>query len=90
MGRPSIGIIGAGLGGIAAVIALKEAGYQDIVVFEKGDDVGGVWRANTYPGAACDVPSPFYSYSFAPNPDWPNRFAGQPAILDYIHRVADE
>ncbi len=90
MGSPSIAVIGAGLGGIAAVIALKAAGYHDIVVFERSEEVGGVWRANTYPGAACDVPSPFYSYSFAPNPRWPHRFARQPAILDYIKAVTDE
>jgi cation diffusion facilitator CzcD-associated flavoprotein CzcO len=88
--NPSIAIIGAGFGGIAAAIALKQAGYHDIVVFEKADRVGGTWRANTYPGAACDVPSPFYSYSYAPNPRWPHRFARQPAILNYIENVVDE
>ncbi|MGN6609305.1 MAG: flavin-containing monooxygenase [Jatrophihabitans sp.] len=87
---PRIGVIGAGLGGIAAVIELKRAGLHDIVVFEKADDVGGVWRENTYPGAACDVPSPFYSYSFEPNPQWPRRFSRQPAILDYVRHVADK
>ena len=85
---PSIIIIGAGFGGMAAAIELKKAGYDDIVILEKGDDVGGVWRENTYPGAACDVPSPFYSYSFAPNPEWPNRYSPQPAILDYARKVA--
>jgi cation diffusion facilitator CzcD-associated flavoprotein CzcO len=90
MGRPSIAVIGAGLGGIAAVIALKAAGHHDILVFERADEVGGVWRANTYPGAACDVPSPFYSYSFEPNPRWPHRFARQSAILDYIKAIVDQ
>src|SRR5206468_502360 len=79
-----IAVIGAGLGGIAAVIELKNAGHDDIVVLEKADDVGGVWRENTYPGAACDVPSPFYSYSFELNAKWPRRFSRQPAILEYI------
>ncbi|MGW6422580.1 flavin-containing monooxygenase [Nocardia sp. NPDC055053] len=87
---PSIAVIGSGFGGLAAVIALKKRGFDDIVVFEKADDVGGVWRENTYPGAACDVPSPFYSYSFEPNPRWPHRFSRQPAILDYIRNVTDK
>jgi cation diffusion facilitator CzcD-associated flavoprotein CzcO len=84
-----VAIIGAGFGGLAAAIELKKRGLDDLVVLEKGDDVGGVWRENTYPGAACDVPSPFYSYSFEPNPRWPRRFSRQPAILDYIRGVAD-
>lgn len=84
-----IGIIGAGFGGLAAAIELKKAGHDDIVVFEKADEVGGVWRENTYPGAACDVPSPFYSFSFEPNPRWPRRFSQQPAILDYLKQAAD-
>ncbi|PKV82349.1 flavin-containing monooxygenase [Nocardia fluminea] len=87
---PSIAVIGSGFGGLAAVIALKKRGFDDIVVFEKADDVGGVWRENTYPGAACDVPSPFYSYSFEPNPRWPHRFSRQPVILDYIRHVAEK
>jgi cation diffusion facilitator CzcD-associated flavoprotein CzcO len=87
---PSIAIIGAGFGGLAAAIELRRRGFDDLVVLEKGDDVGGVWRENTYPGAACDVPSPFYSYSYEPNPRWPHRFSRQPAILDYIRDVADK
>ncbi|KAA1416829.1 NAD(P)/FAD-dependent oxidoreductase [Nocardioides humilatus] len=90
MRSPSVAVIGTGFGGLAAVIELKKRGYDDIVVFEKADDVGGVWRENTYPGAACDVPSPFYSYSYEPNPRWPHRFSRQPAILDYIRNVADK
>lgn len=88
--KPSVAVIGTGFGGLAAVIELKKRGYHDIVVFEKADDVGGVWRENTYPGAACDVPSPFYSFSFEPNPRWPHRFSRQPAILDYMRHVADK
>lgn len=87
---PSIAVIGSGFGGLAAAIELKKRGFDDIVVFEKADDVGGVWRENTYPGAACDVPSPFYSYSFEPNPRWPHRFSRQPVILDYIRHVAEK
>ncbi|CAM2809347.1 flavin-containing monooxygenase [Skermania piniformis] len=88
--NPKVVIIGAGLGGLAAAIELRKAGYADVVIVEKADDVGGVWRENTYPGAACDIPSPFYSYSFEPNPQWPRRFSQQPAILDYIRGVADK
>ena len=88
--RPRIGIIGAGFGGLAAAIELKRRGFDDIVIWEKADDLGGVWRDNTYPGAACDVPSPFYSFSFELNPHWPHRFSRQPAILDYIHQVANK
>lgn len=87
---PRIAVIGAGFGGLAGVIELKRAGFDDIVVLEKGDDVGGVWRENTYPGAACDVPSPFYSFSFEPNPRWPRRFSRQPAILDYMRGIAEK
>ncbi|MDO3646323.1 flavin-containing monooxygenase [Nocardia mangyaensis] len=88
--KPSVAVIGSGFGGLAAVIELKKQGFDDIVVFEKADEVGGVWRENTYPGAACDVPSPFYSFSFEPNPRWPHRFSRQPVILDYIRHVADK
>lgn len=86
--NPRVLIIGSGFGGLAAAIELKKAGYDDIVVLEKAREVGGVWRDNTYPGAACDVPTPLYSYSFEPNPDWPRRFAPQADILRYIRRVA--
>lgn len=81
-------VIGAGFGGLGAARELLGAGVDDVVVLERGDDVGGVWRDNTYPGAACDVPSPLYSWSWAPNPAWSRRYADQPEILDYIRRVA--
>ena len=61
-------VVGAGFGGLATAIKLQEAGEPDFLVAEKGPDVGGTWRDNTYPGAACDVPSQLYSFSFAPNP----------------------
>ncbi|GAA1931465.1 NAD(P)/FAD-dependent oxidoreductase [Nocardioides lentus] len=83
-------VVGAGFGGLAAAIELRRRGVADVVVVERGDDVGGVWRENTYPGAACDVPSPFYSFSYAPHARWPRRFSRQPAILDYLRRVAEE
>ena len=66
----------------------QEAGETDFLVIEKGADVGGTWRDNTYPGAACDVPSQLYSFSFAPNPDWSRSFSPQPEIQAYLRRVA--
>ena len=73
-------IIGAGFAGLCAAIKLQEDGETDFVVLEKGSDVGGTWRDNTYPGATCDVPSQLYSYSFAPY-DWPRSYSPQPDIL---------
>jgi cation diffusion facilitator CzcD-associated flavoprotein CzcO len=84
------GVIGAGMAGILSVIRLREAGYDDITVFEKADRPGGTWRENTYPGIACDVPSHLYSYSFAPNPDWTHVFSSGDEILAYFERVARE
>ncbi len=81
-------IIGAGFGGVATAIELRRAGIHDVVVLEAADDVGGVWRENPYPGAGCDVPSPLYSFSFAPNTQWPRRYALQPDILAYLRQVA--
>ena len=83
-------LIGAGFAGLCAAIKLDEAGERDFVVVEKGSDVGGTWRDNTYPGAACDVPSQLYSFSFAPNPDWSMSFSPQPEIQAYLQRVARE
>ncbi|AEF42643.1 flavin-containing monooxygenase [Hoyosella subflava] len=82
--QPSVAIIGAGFGGLGMGIRLKQCGYTDVTVFEKADEVGGVWRENTYPGAACDVPSHLYSFSFEPKSDWSRRFAEQREILDYL------
>ncbi|MCF8590121.1 flavin-containing monooxygenase [Gordonia liuliyuniae] len=87
--RPTIAIIGTGFGGIGMAAQLTQAGYDDFVIFEKADDVGGVWRDNEYPGAECDVPSHLYSFSFAPKPDWSRRFAGQQEIVGYLNECAD-
>jgi cyclohexanone monooxygenase len=86
----SVLVIGAGFGGLAMAIKLDESGHRDFLVLERGSDVGGTWRDNTYPGAACDVPSQLYSYSFALNPDWSRSFSPQPEIQAYIQRVAEE
>ncbi len=82
-------VVGAGFAGLCAAIKLQEDGETDFLVIEKGTDVGGTWRDNTYPGAACDVPSQLYSYSFAPNPDWSMSFSPQPEIQAYIRRTAE-
>jgi cation diffusion facilitator CzcD-associated flavoprotein CzcO len=83
-------VVGAGFAGIGAAIKLEEAGFDDFVVLEKSDNVGGTWRDNTYPGCACDVPSALYSFSFAPNPDWSRSFAEQPEIQEYLERTASD
>lgn len=83
-------VIGAGFGGLGAAIKLAEMGEDDFLVIEKAGGVGGTWRANSYPGAACDVPSQLYSFSFAPNPDWSASFSPQPEIEAYLVRVAEE
>ena len=87
---PRIAIIGAGISGIGAVIALRNAGYTDLTVYEKGESVGGTWRDNHYPGLSCDVPSYWYSYSFEPNPDWSHRFSYGPEILKYVEHVVEK
>src|SRR5438034_1468656 len=67
---------------------LRRAGYEDVTVFERGDRVGGVWHHNTYPGAACDIPSHLYEFSFEPNPHWSRRYAPQAEIQAYLEDVA--
>jgi cation diffusion facilitator CzcD-associated flavoprotein CzcO len=81
-------IIGAGMSGILAAIRLREAGYDDLVVFEKAEKLGGTWRENTYPGIACDVPSHLYSYSFEPNPKWSHHYSPGNEIYAYFEGVA--
>nr|WP_057925857.1 alpha/beta hydrolase fold domain-containing protein [Burkholderia ambifaria] len=81
-------IIGAGFAGIGMAVALQRAGIHDFVIVERSHDVGGVWRDNRYPGAACDVPSHLYSFSFEPNPNWSRVFAPQPEIYAYLQHCA--
>jgi cation diffusion facilitator CzcD-associated flavoprotein CzcO len=88
--RARVVVVGSGAAGIATAVRLLERGEGDLVVLERGDDVGGTWRDNTYPGCACDVPSAMYSFSFAPNPDWSRAFSPQPEIQAYLQRVARE
>jgi cation diffusion facilitator CzcD-associated flavoprotein CzcO len=81
-------VIGAGMSGILSAIKLREAGFDEVVVYEKAERLGGTWRENTYPGIACDVPSHFYCYSFAVNPQWSHRFSPGAEIQAYFEDVA--
>lgn len=83
-----VAIVGAGFGGLGMAIALRRAGIEDFAVLERADGIGGTWRANTYPGAQCDVPSNLYSFSFAPKSDWTHSYPEQPQILAYLRDCA--
>jgi cyclohexanone monooxygenase len=85
----SVGIIGAGPGGLALGIFLRKAGFRDFTIFDREDGVGGTWRINTYPGLACDVKSHLYSYSFDLNANWSRLWSAQPEILRYFERCAE-
>lgn len=87
---PTVAIIGTGFGGIGAAIALQRAGIESFTIFDKADGVGGTWRDNTYPGAACDIPSHFYSFSFERRSGWTRAFAPQAEILGYLEQVVDD
>jgi cation diffusion facilitator CzcD-associated flavoprotein CzcO len=89
-GRVEVVIVGSGFSGLCMAIKLKEAGVDDFVVLEKEYDVGGTWRDNTYPGAACDVPSVLYSYSFRQNPEWTRHFPSWSELLAYLKGIVDE
>ena len=82
-------IIGSGFAGLAMAIALRRTGRHDFVVLEQSAAPGGTWRANHYPGCACDIPSHLYSYSFAPNPDWSRTYAPHHEIRAYIDRCVE-
>lgn len=83
-------IIGAGFAGLGMAIRLQQAGITNFVIVERAEQVGGTWRDNHYPGAACDVPSNLYSYSFAPNPEWSRSFSGSREILNYIEKMVQD
>ncbi len=87
--KPSVAVIGAGLGGLAAGIKLKEAGIDDVVILEKAAKVGGTWRDNSYPGCCCDVPVALYQYSFAPSLKWSHLFPRYNEIQQYTEDLAD-
>lgn len=86
--EPRVVIIGAGFGGIAQAIELQRYGFSDITILEKASGIGGTWFYNTYPGAACDVPSHLYSFSYATRWDWPRLCSSQEEILGYLSEVA--
>jgi len=86
--RSRVAIVGAGFSGLGMAIRLREEGIEDFVVLERGDQVGGTWRDNTYPGCQCDIPSALYSFSFAPNPDWSRFYPLQSEIQAYLVRCA--
>jgi cation diffusion facilitator CzcD-associated flavoprotein CzcO len=87
---PKVAIIGAGFGGLGTAVALRRAGIDDLTIIEADDGVGGTWRRNTYPGAACDIQSHLYSFSFAPNKSWSRTYARQPEILAYLESVVND
>ena len=82
-------IVGAGFAGLGTAIRLLAAGIDNIVILERGNEVGGTWRDNSYPGAACDIPSNLYSFSFAQNPQWSRGYSGSGEILGYIRHLVD-
>ncbi|MDQ2709259.1 MAG: NAD(P)/FAD-dependent oxidoreductase [Actinomycetota bacterium] len=83
-------IVGAGFGGIAAAIELRRHGFDQLTILERADELGGTWYHNSYPGAACDIPSHAYSFSYAQRRDWPKLCPEQPEILAYLQGVARE
>jgi cation diffusion facilitator CzcD-associated flavoprotein CzcO len=85
-----IAIIGAGFGGIGMAIRLKQAGLSSFTMFERGPEIGGTWRDNTYPGAACDVPSHAYSLSFEQYPGWTRKFSPSEEIQAYLLRLVEK
>lgn len=85
-----VAVIGAGASGIMSCIKLREAGIEDVTIFEKAEDLGGTWRDNRYPGLACDVPSHLYRYSFEANPEWSHTYSPGAEILAYFRGVAEK
>ena len=83
-------IIGSGFAGLGMAIRLRQAGIEDFAIFERANDVGGVWRDNTYPGCACDVESHLYSFSFAPNAEWSRSFSPQAEIHAYLRGCVEK
>lgn len=85
---PRIGIIGAGMSGLCLGARLSLAGIESFTIYEKASALGGTWRDNTYPGLTCDIPSRFYQFRFAPNPDWSHRYSDGAEIWSYFDSVA--
>ena len=83
-------IIGAGFSGLGMAIQLQQANINNIAILERDKEVGGCWRDNQYPGAACDIPSNLYSFSFAPNPNWSRAYSSSHEILNYIKSLVSD
>jgi len=81
---------GTGFGGLGLATQLKRRGIDSFILLERAGDVGGTWRDNHYPGAACDVPSHLYSFSFRLNPNWSRVYSPQPEIHAYLRDTAEE
>ncbi len=81
-------IIGAGFAGLCSTIQLKKNGENNFLILERNKHLGGTWYDNHYPGAACDVESHLYSFSFEPNPNWSREFSPQQEILKYMEHCA--
>ena len=81
-------VVGAGFAGLAATMALRHSGIDDVLVLERAASLGGTWRDNTYPGVACDIPSHLYGFADHPNPDWSGVYATGREIRAYLERVA--
>ncbi|VVN82682.1 Baeyer-Villiger monooxygenase [Pseudomonas fluorescens] len=79
-------IIGSGFAGLGLAMRMRQMGEEDFQVLEKGAEPGGTWRDNHYPGAACDIPSHLYSFSFEPKTDWSRRFGPQAEIYAYVRQ----
>ncbi|KAL0565023.1 hypothetical protein V5O48_017008 [Marasmius crinis-equi] len=90
--QPRIVIVGAGVGGIAFAVNLRKKfpGFENFVIYEKANELGGTWRSNTYPGCSSDVPSHFFSLSTDLNPDWDYTHARQSQFLGYWRSVASK
>src|SRR5688500_11470574 len=85
----AVASIGAGLCGIGTAIALRRAGIEDVVLFERAADIGGTWRDNTYPGIGVDVPAQAYQFSYELKPDWSRVFARGREVKAYVDHCAD-
>ncbi len=86
--QPRVIVVGSGLSGIVMGMRLMKAGFTDLTIFEKAENVGGTWFYNAYPGLRCDVPSHYYQYSFEPSTSWSHRFCGGPEIRQYFEDMA--
>ncbi len=85
-----VAIIGAGLGGIGAAIELRRAGIEQIAIFERADDIGGTWNANTYPGLTVDIPAHAYQFSYELNPEWRRTYASGSEVKAYVDHCAEK